>query len=179
MNLFKNSFINLKKKIRMMFKLNISNIKYTVLVITFFLNSCNKKYKYETGVRFFLKEEFKEDILDGRYYFFLLEDCNSCQGDNLNLNLFAKNINFQKVKIIIIGEVFNDEQATKVMQITEKYSVFRDLKSKIYSYETGFGKSMLIDFKKDNLIHNKFITDPLIDTYLKDYLNTDFKLYDF
>lgn len=134
--------------------------------------SCNfNQQKQERQIKKYFQQEFNINYLNGKYYILKIDSCSSCKTKELAFDFFLNNNFTQNTTLLTIGSIEN--QYKNKIEILENldYNIIHDHTSKIYAYETGFSKSMLIHFKDNKLIMKTEIYDSLFEGYLENYMS--------
>tara|TARA_R110002033_G_scaffold5978_9_gene24439 strand:- start:8943 stop:9422 length:480 start_codon:yes stop_codon:yes gene_type:complete len=140
------------------------------------LLSCSDSIKYKNfkGFKEYLKEIHIESKVDNQiFYIVRIEDCFTCSTTETNLNMLSKLDTIKNLKIITVGNTTRDIYKKLIKTIANKNKVFEDKSSKIFSFETGFSKPLLIHLKnKKKVLFFREITDDkinLAEAYISNY----------
>lgn len=151
-------------------------LKHTPLIISLLLllncTSSNNRYYYIEGFERYLndihqKENFGENNVI--YYITPISDnCDSCIESNL---ILLNNLNTElNLTPILVGKNQDKNYSKVIDEVVNKYpEILFDSNSKIFSYQTGFGKPLLIHVKNGRCIYFMEITDFKLDE-AKSYL---------
>lgn len=124
--------------------------------------SCIEKPKcdYSEGQKLYFTHTFNLDItkLRGENYLYILpiESCESCVYSNLN---FLKDIKSAKLTIIFVGENHKLSWVEMINEIRSNLKTLDDPLKKIYNYETGLRKPLLILMDDGNCINSQTVND--------------------
>lgn len=143
-----------------------------VFIILFF--SCNFNHqKQERQIKKYFQQVFNINYLNGKYYIFKVDSCSSCNTKELAFEFFLNNDFTENTTLLIIGSIENRYKNKIDILENLNYNIINDTTSKLYAYETGFSKSMLVHFKDNKLIMKTEIYDSLFDGYLENYMSLD------
>ncbi|WP_430410678.1 hypothetical protein [Kordia sp.] len=128
-----------------------------------FLIGCASKEttcEFYEGFAFYMKNEHRIEIAKKPatiYYLMPLSGCEPCVASNLEM--LASIPKSDSLLIIFVGisemQQYNDEAAT----LKKQHNYVEDIDRNIYSYETDFGKPLLIHIDKKNCYYYEEITD--------------------
>jgi len=132
------------------------------------------KCEFYEGFSFYMKNEHAIEISEKTstiYYLMPLSGCEPCVASNLEM--LASIPKSDALLIIFIGisemQQYNEEAAA----LKKQHNYLEDIDRKVYSYETNFGKPLLIHIDKENCKSYEEITDVEVNDakkYLEDYL---------
>jgi hypothetical protein len=147
----------------------ISSAFLGTILATLMLASCGKQKssdinQYEASIFSYLTEVHDidtENIKDNIYYITPLSGCIPCVEKNL-YNV-SKILN-PKVSVVFIDEVDDIGINKLYSQVMEQYTglVYFDKHKKVYFYETGYAKPLLVHIKNRKIVYYLNIEDDLV-----------------
>lgn len=144
------------------------------LLIVLFTISCSsfkKECKYFKGFSLYLKNTFDFEVSDIEkqiFYMLPLAACDQCLQVNIDM-LERFDGDTSKITMVLIGTLNDAELGQRVQSLTSKFKTIKDRKSKIYKYETGLSKPLLVHIEAGKCKMMKEIADNEIE-YISEYL---------
>ncbi|GAB1445731.1 hypothetical protein MASR2M41_14520 [Flammeovirgaceae bacterium] len=131
------------------------------VVASIFISCVDKpNCDYTEGQKLYFAHTFNFDIskLRGENYLYILpiESCEGCVYSNLN---FLKDIKSEKLTIIFVGENHKLSWVEMINKIRSNLKTLDDPLKKVYNYETGLRKPLLILMYDGNCINSQTVND--------------------
>ena len=152
-------------------------MKYIIIsFLCFSLLGCTSKEatcEFYEGFSFYMKNEHNIDITKKAstiYYLMPLSGCEPCVASNLEM--LASIPKSETLIIIFIGTSEIEQFSLEAESLKKQHHYLEDISREIYSYETNFGKPLLIHIDKEKCKAYDEITDLKVEE-AKNYLLTN------
>lgn len=152
-------------------------IRYVVISLLFFsLLGCTSKEtacEFYDGFAFYMKNEHHIDISQKAskvYYLMPMSGCEPCVASNLEM--LASIPKSENLLIVFINTSDDEQYNIQAKQLKQQHYFLEDRTGEIHSYETNFGKPLLIHIDKEKCKAYDEITDLKVEE-AKNYLLTN------
>jgi hypothetical protein len=138
-----------------------------LLISLIIVNSCNNhenNYLYSAGIKNYLNDILKIDIdkVDNSIMYFLpINECITCSGTSLEIDMLYQIPQQKNFKLIIIGLDKYSRFFNRINSISQQ--TYFDNKLDITRYPTGVSKPLLIHIRNGKIDYFLKVSDQLID----------------